>query len=63
MMRKSYNVSTCELDYQDTKRKAEIGVVHISNNKREGNSLLHKLVKRVEDLPNIFVEDYKIDFL
>lgn len=60
-LRKDFNVSTCEMGYQDTKRKAEIGIVHISNDQKEGNSLLNRLVNSLEKIPNIFVEDYKID--
>lgn len=62
-LRRSFNVSTCELDCLNTKRKAEIGIVHISNDKKSGDSILNRLVKRLENIPNIFVEDYKIDFL
>ncbi|MEO0236061.1 MAG: DUF503 domain-containing protein [candidate division WOR-3 bacterium] len=62
-VRGSFNVSISEIDELDIWRRAQLGVACISNNGKDANSLLSKVVNFIESEDLVEILDYKISFV
>lgn len=63
-LRKEFNISAAEVDYNDTWQKSVIACSTISNNKNFTQKRLQKIVPWIEaNCPNICVEDESIELL
>lgn len=62
-VRGSFNVSISEVDELDIWRRAQLGVVCISNNGKDANSLLSRVVNFIESEDLVEILDYKISFV
>lgn len=62
-VRGSFNVSISEIDELDIWRRAQLGVACISNNGKDANSLLSKVVNFIESEDLVEILDYRISFV
>ncbi|MGB9824766.1 MAG: DUF503 domain-containing protein [Candidatus Hydrothermia bacterium] len=62
-VRDTFNVSISEIDDQDVWRRAQLGVACISNNGKDANSILSKVVNFIESTDLVEILDYKINFV
>jgi uncharacterized protein YlxP (DUF503 family) len=62
-VRNNFNVSISEIDDQDVWRRAQLGIACISNNGKDANQLLNKVVNFIESEAIAEILDYKINFV
>jgi len=62
-VRNSFNVSISELDEHDIWRRAQLGIACISNDGKDANSVLTKVVNFIESQDLVEILNYKINFL
>ncbi len=62
-VRNNFNVSISEIGDQDVWRRAQLGIACISNNGKDANELLSKVVNFVECEGIVEILDYKMNFL
>lgn len=62
-VRGSFNVSISEVDELDIWRRAQLGVACISNNGKDANSILSRVVNFIESEDLVEILDYKISFV
>lgn len=58
-----FNVSAAEVDEQDNKRRAVLGICLVSNDSAHANSILSKAVNLVEGEPRASVVNVQIEIL
>jgi hypothetical protein len=58
-----FNVSVAELDENDLKQKALVGVAVISNSSKHANQVLSKVVELVQREAEIVLMDYTMELL
>jgi uncharacterized protein YlxP (DUF503 family) len=63
VLRAKFNVSAAELERQDSRQFAAIGVSSISNDKVFTGQVLESVRAKIESDPRIVVLDYSIEFL
>ena len=62
LIRKEFNVSVAEVDKNDMHQSAEIGIAVVSNDRSFANAVLSKVVELVERQPDIYLQDYTLEF-
>lgn len=58
-----FNVSVAEIDDQDLRQKALVGVAVISNSSKHANQVLSKVVELVQREAEIVLMDYSLELL
>lgn len=58
-----FNVSVAEIDDQDLRQKALVGVAIISNSSKHANQVLSKVVELVQREAEIVLMDYSLELL
>ena len=58
-----FNVSISELDFNDMRQKALVGVAVISNASKHANQMLSKVVDLVENESELVLMDYTLELL
>jgi uncharacterized protein YlxP (DUF503 family) len=61
-LRKDFNVSVAEVDKQDLHQSAALAVAVVANDSAFINSVLSKIVERVEHQSSFYLQDYSIEF-
>ena len=61
-LRAKYNVAVAEIDSNDKWQRTVLGIVGISNDRREINSQLDKVLDYVETLKDFDILNYKLTF-
>jgi hypothetical protein len=56
-IKQEFNVSIAEIDEQDNKRLAILGVAFVSNDGRLNQRVIHRLISHLQRDPEIIVED------
>ena len=59
----NFNVSISEIDDHDVWRRAQLGIACISNNGKDANQLLNRVVYFIESEAVAEILDYKINFV
>ncbi|TET47081.1 DUF503 domain-containing protein [Candidatus Aerophobetes bacterium] len=62
-IRKSFNVSISEVDYQDLWQRSQLGVAFLTTNVRFAHSVLAKIMDFVERERDIILIDSKIEII
>ncbi len=61
-LRAKYNVAVAEIDNNDKWQRTVFGIVGISNDRREINSQLDKILDYLENLKDFDILNYKLKF-
>lgn len=62
-VKREFNASVAEIDAQDDRRTAVLGVAIVSNDGGVSQRVLHKLVARIERHPEVLVERIESEVL
>jgi len=62
-VKREFNVSVAEVDEQDNRRSAVLGVAVVSNDGGLSQRVLHKLVAQIERHPDVLVERVESEVL
>ena len=59
-VRQRFKVSIAEVDLQESLRFAQIGVALVSNSRKFGESIMHRILRQVEEKAPVRIMDAKI---
>lgn len=62
-VRQRFNVAAAEVDYQDTWRRAVVGLACVSNDQAFANELLDKALDWIESNPRVSVLAVEMEFV
>jgi hypothetical protein len=60
-LRKTFNVAVAEVDHQDNKRAATIGIVCVANKESFVFQMLDQVIKKIEHLPDCDLETTQME--
>lgn len=58
-----YNISASEVEQQDNRRRATIGLACVTNDSAFAHEMLTRAIGLMESEPRVSVEDYEIEIL
>ncbi len=62
-MRNKFNVSAAEIDYNDSHRRACLGIAVVSNDKQFSDQVISKIVNMIENENEMYISDYQIEII
>ncbi len=62
-LRRDFNVSVAEVDKQDLHQSARLGVAIVCNDRSFANSVLSKVIEKVERDPSCQLQDHVLELL
>ena len=62
-IRSRFNVSVAETENNDLWQRAQLGIVTVTNNSSNANSILSNVIKFVENEKRIQLLDYRLEFM
>ena len=57
------NVSAAEVDYNDSHRRACLGVAMVSNDKQYSDRVISKVINMIENEDEMYITDYQVEIL
>jgi uncharacterized protein YlxP (DUF503 family) len=60
-VKNKYNVSIAEVDYNDDRRRAQIGVALVSNDRVLVDRIISKVATMIDNEPNMNMIDYRVE--
>ena len=57
-----FNVSIAEIDAQDARQRAELGVATVGNDKRHLEGLLNQVLRHVRGAPGVEVASHEVEY-
>ncbi len=62
-LRNKLNVSAAEVDYNDSHRRACLGVAMVSNDKQYSDRVISKVINMIENEDEMYITDYQVEIL
>jgi len=62
-LQNKFNLSIAEVDYNDTHRMACLGAAVVSNDKKFIDQVIAKIVRMIENEPEMILTDYRVEIL
>ncbi|MCP4631992.1 MAG: DUF503 domain-containing protein [candidate division Zixibacteria bacterium] len=62
-VRNKFNVSASEVDYNDSHRRACLGVAVVSNDKQFSDQVISKVINMIENENEMYICDYQIEII
>ncbi len=62
-LRKKFNVSVAETDYNDKWQRALLGIAVVSNNRSFADEVLQKVFHLLDGIPELEIIEYRFEYL
>lgn len=62
-VRNKFNVSVAEVDYNDTHRRACLGIAVVSNNKQFADQVISRVINMIENENEMYIVDYQVEII
>lgn len=62
-LRNKFNVSVAEVDYNDSHRRACLGIAMVSNDKRYSDRVISKIINMIENENEMYITDYQVEII
>ncbi len=62
-LRKQFNISIAEIEYQDKWQKAALGIAYLGNDKGSVNSALDKVLNFIETVHDVNLTDHNMEII
>ncbi|MCP4705170.1 MAG: DUF503 domain-containing protein [candidate division Zixibacteria bacterium] len=62
-VRNKFNVSAAEVDYNDSHRRACLGVAIVSNDKQFSDQVIAKVINMIENENEMYICDYQVEII
>ncbi|MBN1899136.1 MAG: DUF503 domain-containing protein [Spirochaetes bacterium] len=63
ILRKKFNISISEIDYQNYWQKTILGIAVVNNDKKILDRIFYKIIEDIEKLKYGYINDYNVEFL
>ncbi len=63
ILRKRFNISIAEIEFQNFWQKTVIGISIVNSNKKLIDKVLSKVIEKIENIGFGYITDYKVEFI
>ena len=62
-LQNKYNISIAEVDFNDDYRRSRLGAAVVSNQKTFSEQVIEKIIRSIDNEPEIVLVDYRVEIL
>lgn len=62
-LRNKFNVSAAEVDYNESHRRACLGIAVVSNDKQFSDQVISKVINMIENENEMYMTDYQVEII